>query len=188
MRTSIVGLLLLLLAASCGRERRVDVPRQYAFPRIEVPDSAFAVFDNFPTPLQVNTSSKATITRENADGVWADIEYPSLNAQIFLTYIPIANQQQFASVVDNRAERIALNLGGNDAEVLSLTSGVYDSEIYVAAGRVTTPVQFIAVCDTAIISGMAFLPAAQEAVGDSLQPVVDLLRRDVLHMMKTLGQ
>ncbi|MDE7135919.1 MAG: hypothetical protein K2N91_04750, partial [Muribaculaceae bacterium] len=92
------------------------------------------------------------------------------------------------SAIDNRSERIALNLGGREAEILSFaTPYSLDCEVIVdKQGAGATPVQFIATDHRRfVVSGAAHIKGDKMPI-DSISPVVDMLRRDVIHSLKTL--
>lgn len=185
--TIIVATALTLLGAcSSGNDNSAPVPRRRAYPRIEIPDSTFTIVDNAPNSLQINAGANVDNTSDNS-GKWITVSYPGLNAKIYYTFTPVDNST-IDAVVDNRIERINLNLSGHKAEFIPVdTREGFTGQIVVDRFGGTTPVQFI-VTDrgSVVVSGAAFLPAASEATTDSLSPVVDMLRRDIIHSIKTL--
>lgn len=175
----------LLAPGACGTgDNSAPVPRRRAYPRIEIPDSAFTIVGNAPNRLQINASAQIL---DSTDNKWVTVIYPDLNAKIYYTFTPV-DKSTIDAVIDNRLERINLNLSGHKPEFLPVdTREGFTGQIVVDRFGGTTPVQFI-VTDrsTVVVSGAAFLPDADGAPADSLNPVVDMLRRDIIHSIKTL--
>lgn len=166
------------------------VPRRHAYPRIELPDSSFSYIDDTVTGIAIAVNSSATYqTRraENSRAPFIDVTYPGLNAQIYFTITPV-DESIVAKVIDNRMERISLNLGGADAELIEFDSPAgFENKMIVSRGDISTPVQFIATDGhTAVVSGAAFVKDASTATADSIAPIVAMLRRDIMHALKTL--
>ena len=166
------------------------VPRRHAYPRIELPDSAYRYVNDAVTGIGLDINAEAgyqTRSAENSRAPFIDVTYPGLNAQIYFTITPV-DESTVASVIDNRMERISLNLGGADAELIEFDSPAgFENKVIVTRGDISTPVQFIATDGhSAVISGTAFLRDASSATADSIAPVVETMRRDIIHALMTL--
>ena len=190
----ISGILILVffgVLASCGNSSedigsRPAIPRRPAYPRIELPDSVFGHRDRLPLGMEVNESSVAEITRDDASGVWINVTYPGQNAQVYYTFTPVT-EDGVAEVLDNRLERISLNLGGNSAKMTEFLTPSGLAVRLFEGGNVATPVQFLATDNaTLVVSGSAFLPELSPATSDSLSPVVKMLERDIVHSLQSL--
>lgn len=174
----------MLMATSCGG-RGGDtqaVPRPQAYARMALPDSVYTPVDGVPLHLEGNAAARVD-TRDDATKI--DIAYPGLGAVIYLTLTPVTDETA-PEVIANRSERMARNAGDNTTEVLDLTTAAGDARITVTPTGSPTPVQFIARRGDIVVSGQAFVDAAATVRTDSLQPLVDMLRRDVIHMVRTL--
>ena len=188
--TAIPALLTLALAAaSCagGSDGDRPIPRRAAYPRIQIPDSVFSASDSLPMSLQVSDAAVTELSAGDDGSVWVTVKYPGLNASIYYTFTP-ATATTVGSVIDNRSERIALNLGSAEAESLSfaLPGGIDCDIITDRAGRASTPVQFIATDHHRfVVSGAAYIADAG-APPDSIAPIIAMLRRDITHSLKTL--
>lgn len=196
-------MMLAVIAGSCGSNVSGDadaVPRRRAYPRIELPDSAFTFIQTESNGLSLspsispslslamnNATEYAVHSKEGNASLFIDVDYPGLNAAIYFTITPVDNTT-LAAVIDNRLERVSLNLGGADAELLEFDSPAgFENKVFVSRADISTPVQFIATDgETTVISGTSFLKDASAANADSLAPVVNMLRRDILHTLKTL--
>lgn len=178
---------MVLPAACSGGDNSAPIPRRKAYPRIEIPDSAYRSEPGLPYSLQINDSAIGNLTKSDGRNDWVDVEYPAHNAVIYYTFSTV-DPSQLESAIDNRSERIALNLGGREAEILSFaTPYSLDCEVIVDnQGAGATPVQFIATDHRCfVVSGAAHIKGDKMSI-DSISPVVDMLRRDVVHSLKTL--
>ena len=93
--------------------------------------------------------------------------------------------------LDNRAERMALNTGGARSELIELVSdGGFSGRLMTTRSSTVTPLQFLASDPhgSMVVSGALFIGDAAEASSpDSLTPVVDAVRDDLLHALKHLS-
>lgn len=176
-----------LTACTGGENDPVAIPRRHAFPRIELPDSSFVVVQSSPLNMQINRSAVASRTCRDDSTVWVTVVYPGLSAEIYFTFTPV-DHTTVDDVIDNRVERIALNLGDNAAEMTDFTTRGGLSAKIVSGASVTTPVQFIATDRrSVVVSGSAYLSGLSPSTRDSLAPVIAMLRRDIFHTLSTLS-
>ncbi len=184
LQMGLIAATLLTLSACGSGDNSTPVPRRRAYLRIEIPDSTFVTVENARNGLQINAFAQVECS---ADNKWVTVVYPDLNAKIYYTFTSV-DSSTIGAVVDNRLERINLNLSGHKPEFLPVdTREGFTGQIVVDRFGGTTPVQFI-VTDRSnvVVSGAAFLHAAAGAPVDSLSPVVDMLSRDIIHSIKTL--
>jgi gliding motility-associated lipoprotein GldD len=123
---------------------------------------------------------------QNEDG-WFNIEFPTYKAKIYLTYKEIGNnfgdlmEQTYKMNVKNHIskadainEQVFTNPGRN----------VY-SVLYELKGNTATAVQFYATDSTRnYLRGSLYFSAEPNA--DSLAPVIEFFRDDIVHMIETL--
>lgn len=181
--------LLILIAfavalAACGpKDAGTAVPRRTAYARVaEYPDSTRTI-DVGPLSMLVNSYAEVT---ETAPG-WADVSYPLYGAAIHLTARHFADRAELDAAIDNREERIALNLGDNTAEQTEFVNKADFSCLVVrtlAADPV--PVQFLAVGPRGdMLSGSVAFFGRTEPY-DSVAPMVDALYAHTLALLHSL--
>lgn len=186
------ALILLLLLSFCTGSGDTGttsgaVPRRYAYPRLQLPDSIYKSVEGLPIDIEVNAESDVEVTKEDNAGLWLTVSYPVPEAEIYYTFTPVS-EQSVPEVIDNRLERISLNLGGNEAEMLEFQTPAGLAVRIFKGGSVTTPVQFIATdYSTVVVSGSAFMEGLSALSRDSLSPAVEVLTRDIIHSLTTLG-
>ena len=91
--------------------------------------------------------------------------------------------------IDNRRERMRLNLGGLSYELTELTTpSGWTCEMAVARGIPTTPVQILAYDSRHMISGALMLDIPDSLAYDPIAtaPIIDAVTRDMTVMMKGL--
>ncbi len=172
------------LACSCSGDNTAAVPRQRAYPRLVVADSLYRPLSLNGLALEVNVATVDSISPAKDNSSWLNIIYPTYcnGSVIYTTVTPVtdATRQQ---VLDNRVERIALNLGGNEAEVTEFENhDGWNCQIIKSMSPVVTPIQFIATNQRFVITGAYYI----NETGDSVKPYVDAVGRDIVHLLKTL--
>ncbi|MDX9812350.1 MAG: hypothetical protein RBU28_08175 [Bacteroidales bacterium] len=194
VQKSIKILLVLSLLTALAGCREVVVPRPRGHFRISLPsreytggDSLFARH-NIPFSFEypVYSIPGPDNSGVNRDG-WYNVEFPRFRAKIYLTYKTIDNdlpeliEQTYTMNIKNhitRADAIDEKLIRNDAEKIY---GV----LYNLKGNTATAVQFYVTDSTTnYLRGSLYFDAVPNA--DSLAPVIDFLREDVVHLIETL--
>ena len=171
------------LFASCGADESAT-PRRRAYQRIEAYDSAYVAVDSLPVRLLANSSAR--VSRPRPD--WVNIIYPRYNATVFIS-VTAASPDDIPSVVDNRTERIGLNIGDATAVKSTVTdNGGFISTLYEAPAAVATPLQFVATDSRRyVVSGSVFFNNAGDIGSmDSVAPVVAAIRRDLVVALDSL--
>lgn len=168
----------------------VEVPRRHAYPRIALPDSTYSFTTAGKSHLVIAVNDAATSTlRSSDDGIacFVDVAYPTLQSTIFYTITPV-DRATLSDVIANRLQRIELNMGASDAELLEFdTPAGFECKVFVTRGDISTPVQFLSTDGTnLVVSGAAFVREASPATADSIAPIVDVISRDVVHTLKTM--
>ena len=187
--TRIVFLFVALFLLSCVRGRDDgSVPRETAWPRVDMPDSVYSSISAGDLRLMVNTGAKVDLS-EVGEGWWVTISYGGFASPTVYITLTECGPEEIEAVLANRLERRRLNLGSDSYELteLSLRDG-WEASMAVSRGSMTTPVQILAHDDRSVLSGVLML-----SVVDSLShepvvvaPIVDAVERDVLVMLKNL--
>lgn len=184
--TSLLLLLPQLLSCRGGGADDIAVPRPRAFARIDLYDSTYVAIDSLPVIFEVNAGTVTTLSRRNAGDIWADVAYPAYCGVLHVTFTHVTDSSTRSRAVNNRVERMALNLGSNRAGQISLRSpGGFSSEILLSRYAGVMPVQFLSVGNEWVVSG-AFTFNAPSENADSILPVVNAVAADVIHISQTI--
>lgn len=187
MRSILPYTLIAVAVTACNSHavKDIPVPRPAAYHRITLPDSTYRTTDAGLVSLQLNAATNDTIV--TAGNSWITSHYPDLGTSVYITVNELSPSSA-TSAIDNRVERLSLNTGGNPTEVSSFTTPAgLDAKIIVTPSGTPTPVQFIATDHASIlVSGTATVADAATAPTDSLLPVINMLQRDITHLLKTI--
>lgn len=177
-----------LVLAACPRGGDTPVPRPLAYPRMAIYDSVYTALPGIPLHLELSAHAVTSVdsTHSGADkALWLNASYPAYNATLHLTLTPVTPATA-PEVIHNRTERMALNSGGNPTEISELSSlSGFNSQILLTPAGSVTPVQFLSVSPQWVVSGALYLPDA-EINPDSVAPVLQAVRRDLIHAAQTI--
>lgn len=179
----------MLLLAGC---RQTPVPKPMGFFRIDLPEKNYVKFENqgedLPFSFEYPSYGRLGYNQEFANEKgWFNIEFPRFNAKIYMTYKPLKND--FAQLME---ESYTLNIKNHIAKADAISeqefsypeNNVYGI-LYDLKGNTATAVQFYATDSTKnYLRGSLYFAAEPEA--DSLAPVIDFFRKDIVHIIETL--
>lgn len=167
--------------------RETPVPRPEAYFRIEVPDTSYTPHRIGDEIILLNSAIDSIEVAHNGDNYWLTATYPDNHATVYLTItnVTIATEPR---VIENRTERMSLNTGGNQCYIENFRTGKgRTATLLVTPSGSPTPVQLMIIGHgDKIITVAAGCDEAATARADSIQPIVDMLARDINHMSATL--
>lgn len=182
-----------LIFSDCSGENNVNMPRQKAFPRIVTHDSTFTPLASAPLHFEISIAAKITLDSINTGNTtgensrWLNVSYNDYNAVIYCTFTSV-DTSSIDNVIANRTKRMALNVGGNTSELTELTNANgFTSRILSSLESTVTPVQFLSTDgnDWVVTGALHFTNATTTDI-DSLKPVINVVKRDIIHSLKTI--
>jgi len=192
-RTRILTLLI-LLCASYGC-RHIPVPKPRGHFRIDLPEHQYIQFNNrtgktqnIPLSFEYPAYGNLTFQGENgSDPGWFNIEFPSYKAKIYLTYKDVNNDLD--SLLDQSYD---LNVKYHIAKADAIKEQVFSNRknkvygiLYDLKGNTASAVEFY-VTDSLSHYLRGSLYFATEPNADSLAPVINFFREDIMHLVETL--
>lgn len=169
-----------LILGGCTHQPR-PIPRRTAYPRIEtLPDSSIT---HTLGSLAVQINAAATVSSPK-DG-WMDVRYPLYGAVLHLTSTPYKTLKKRARILENRLERMRLNLGDAPARQLKFTNAHGFECLLLTAESGTTPLQFIATGPDEIVSGVVVF-SGPTSPADSIAPVISELDNEMIAILRNL--
>lgn len=190
VRYLLVSLVSLLLIA-CGSDSSDNyVPKPKGYPRFDLPAPRYTLLE--PThPYQFEYNKAARIlpdTFARAEPHWIFINYPAFHASVQLTYKPIRNDvNRLRGMLDDSyklAARHNVKAYAIEQRTIKLKSGL-EASLIDLSGEVPSQVQFVTTDSTThFLRGALYFNTATQ--NDSLQPVIQYIRKDVLHLLNTL--
>ena len=166
---------------------KIYSPKPRGYFRIDFPEKKYVSFDTL-CPYQFEIPAYAKISNDkhkNAEPCWYNIEFPEFGATIHLSYKPIHNDLNvFLEDSRNFAVRHQIKATGLDESVVIRDSAKVYGLVYDISGNTASSVQFYLTDSTQhFLRGALYFNAVPNI--DSLKLVVDFLREDIIHLVKT---
>ncbi|MDI9860623.1 gliding motility lipoprotein GldD [Flectobacillus roseus] len=186
-------LVLLLMSISACRQKKEDdgfTPKPKGYNRIDLPKAEYQMLTE-KHPYSFEYSKHAIIKPDTvrwAEPHWIYIYYPEMKAMIQLTYKSLdGDQQKLAKLIDD-AHRLAArhNIKAYSIKDLVMkTKSGKTAKLIELEGEVPTYVQFYTTDSTKhYLRGALYFNTATKS--DSLAPVIDYLKTDVIRLINTL--
>lgn len=170
---------------SCSEEEVHPKPR--GFFRIELPARTYRLFNPEGCPYKFEIPDYAIPVKDTnslSEPCWYYIIIPSLNAQLYLTYKPLhGDVDKYLEDTHTLVYKHTARASSIDEQVVQFKPGV-SGVLYTLGGDAASATQFF-VTDSArhFLRGAIYFNVAPNA--DSLAPVQNYLREDVLHLLKS---
>ena len=185
--------LLILLVISLAACQPNYSPKPIAYPKIDLPTKVYQTYQSATCPYQFEYPTYARIIQDSfffdeptENPCWLNIDFTNLSGTVHISYKPITSEKTLQELVDDsytlafkhskRANYIdEQRVQHNNAE------GVW----YRVGGNAASAIQFFLI-DTSyqhFLRGALYFNSSPNA--DSLQPVIDFVEDDLLHMLET---
>jgi len=184
--SDILLLLSLLFLLACNPAS----PRPKGYFRIDLPEKEYRIdssltFASFAVPQYASLQAySGSLTADTA--WWQDMVMPRFNARIHLTYKPV--NDNLATLIDDAHEYVGKHTSRADA-ILQTRYEDFDSRVFGVLfdirGNAASTVQFF-VTDSLhhFVRGALYFNA--EPNKDSLSPVINFIREDILYFIETM--
>ncbi|MGB3182583.1 MAG: gliding motility lipoprotein GldD [Cyclobacteriaceae bacterium] len=180
-----------LLACSLWAcEEQTYTPKPKGFNRIELPDHSYQMLpDTFPYAFEY--SHEAQITGDSSymsEPYWIDLNYNKLGAKVVLTYKSIKDSPELMTEYITDANRLTskhqIKAYAIDETVIRTPTGK-TAIVAELEGEVPTQFQFYTTDSTQhFLRGALYFNTALK--NDSLSPVIEYVKKDIIHMINTL--
>jgi gliding motility-associated lipoprotein GldD len=192
-KSSLFTLLVFLTVSSGCREVVVPKPRGYF--RIGLPQKQYLLLNDrsldmhdMPFTFEYPSYGKLTFDdgKKNEQG-WFNIEFPAYRAKIYLTYKDVNND--FEGLME---QTYKMNVKNHIAKADAINEQAFNNSenkvygiLYDLKGNTASAVQFY-VTDSInhYLRGSLYFSAEPDA--DSLAPVIEFFREDIIHLIETL--
>lgn len=188
MIRNLIFFVLLITAISCGQSYS---PKPRGFVRIDLPEKQYQSLDTLlPYSFEYPVYSRfMNDNRQEAEPYWGNLIFPDFKGVIYLSYKPVNSSDDLdvyfedARTFVNKHIPKASSL--NDHIVNVPERDVYGFYHEIRGREVASPVQFY-VTDSLdhFLRGALYFNVAPD--NDSLAPVIDFIREDILHLLTTL--
>lgn len=179
----------LLLCVSCTK---VSTPKPYGYYRITVPDTAYGDFRHATGNAQLSTypytfalSRNAIVQPRNDEPYWINIFYPALDATIHCSYKPV--RKNLRELTNDALEFVYRNASYAtsipERDYMHPEANVY-GVLFDLEGNTASSCQFF-VTDSTHHFFRASVYCNCPPNADSLAPVYEYLRTDIVKMVET---
>lgn len=183
----LIGLFIVYsLIAACGSDYS---PKPRGYFKIDFPEKKYQEY-NEACPFSFDFPIYASIipdTKKDAKPCWMDVYYPDFNGRIHLSYQSFSNKKQFDQLVEDArtfAFKHTVKATAIDEAVISYPEKKVYGIYYSIDGNTASSVQFFLTDSTKnYIRGALYFNEQPRL--DSIQPVLDFVKKDIDHMIKT---
>lgn len=181
---SVLILLNILICSSCTEY----TPKPRGYFRIEPPEASYQELPSDSLPYSFHISQLATVELPEIGSPegWINLAYPSLGVKIYCSYLPVTpsslptaeKESRFlVARQTKRAETVKEQAYSNPEE------HVYGS-LFLLDGESASPVQFMLTDSVSnFFRGALYYDCVPNA--DSLAPVTDYLRKDIIELIQS---
>ncbi len=193
-KSRFAAICIMLIVCSLHSCREINVPKPKGYFRISLPSKEYVKFDDsakrpgIPLSFEYPAYARISFAGENPEEPgWFNIEFPAFRAKIYLTYRDIKGdladliEQTYTMNVKNHITKA----DAIDEQVISNQEKKVFGILYDLKGNTATSVQFYVTDSTKhYLRGSLYFEAEPNA--DSLAPVIDFFREDIIHLIGTL--
>jgi gliding motility-associated lipoprotein GldD len=164
------------------------VPKPRGYFRIDLPEKSYRTFDTiFPYSFEYPAYARVVLDkRKSSEPFWINIEFPQFKGTIYVSYKPVKGN--LVEYLEDTRTFVMKHIPKADAIEDSLVSRP-DARVYgllydIEGSGAASPCQFF-VTDSAsrFLRGALYFNVTPN--NDSLAPVIDFIREDIRHMIKT---
>lgn len=184
---TLLWLCLVSAMTACGAEY---TPKPKGYNRIDLPAQEYKQLpEEHPYTFQINRNTKIRPDSSLiAEPHWINILYPKLGANVQLTYKPLRNdpKQLYDLVEDARKLTGKHQIKAYAIEEAAVKTPEGDvAYIFELTGEVPSQFQFYVTDSTKhFLRGALYFKTATQ--NDSLAPVIEYVKKDIIHMLNTL--
>jgi len=179
-----VFFILIILSSACND---ITMPKPYGYFRVDLPEHNYRVADTLNLPYKFDISSSASIVSRNENGekCWIDIQYPMLNASVYCSYKPVkSNLYQLSEDSRRYVYKHSVKADGISEKVYENREKNVYGILYDIKGNTASSVQFV-LTDSTKNFFRAALYFNNVPNKDSISPMLDYVRRDMIRMMES---
>lgn len=178
---------LIFLCAACAHQEAPEVPKPVGYYRIDLPEHQYCAFDTLlPFRFDVPTNTKCEIVPQGTDSYWLYIKYPDFNADVNVTYVKLHNDLRDRILAEDKLISTHYQVADDvEYSVISDPENKLFGQIYDIKGKNVACPLSLWMTDSTNHYFRAALYFNHTPNNDSLQPVIDYIREDVMHLVET---
>ncbi len=172
------------LLVSCHRD---TTPKPAGHVRIKIPEKEYRLYDDQPF-YRFEIPVYAVMERDSSrrsDAGWVNMALPGLNGKVHLSYKPVhGNLGTYITDCRTMAYKHTVKAEGIEETPFIHRDHNRFGMVYDLEGNVASAVQFFITDSTRhFLRGSLYLNCTPNR--DSLKPVIDFIREDIIHLIET---
>ena len=184
----IIGLVSMI--AACQSEEVPHIPKQRGYARIALPTHTYLKTPD-SLPYSFEYSSHANLLNDTSTVTkryWFEMYYPEFQANIDISYYPIAAKKEKFEDFINDSHTLAIKHKFKAYaidEVSFRTAKGYSAILFELQGDVPSQLQFYVTDSTKnFLRASLYFPTSTQ--NDSLAPVITFIKKDMMHILQTI--
>jgi gliding motility-associated lipoprotein GldD len=184
-----------LLIVGCESCRRDYAPRERGYYKLSLPErGAYKSYNSDLCPFTFEYPSYSLLKRDTVfldtvpdNPCWMTLEMPDVNGELFLSYKPLRNKQDLERVIEethNLTYRHTVRAQYINPVYLHPHENVYGLYFDVGGNAASNVQFFVTDSQQHFIRGSLYFRNAPNI--DSIKPVLDFVKEDVAHLIKTV--
>jgi len=184
----LASLCLLLVAIGCKKEATF-MPKPKGFHRIELPAHEYIQLpDEYPYSFELSKHTKILPdTSFMAEPHWIEVHYPDLNCTISVSYKDIMNNRDSLIAYFNTSHKLTNKHHIKATAIHDIITQTPNGDVAVLfelEGDIPSPFQYFVTDSTKnFLRAALYFPTSTK--NDSLAPVINYVKEDMLHMLNT---
>ena len=185
MIKNFIFLVLIVILTSCGNDY---YPKPRGYMRIDLPEKEYVKFDTtYPFTFEYPAYSQfVPDTDANAEPYWFNLDFPQFKGQLNVSYKPV-NNNITKYLEDTRTlvmKHIPKATAIDSKLFIDEKNHVYGLTYTISGTEAASPFQFYLTDSTKnFVRGALYFNTIPN--NDSLAPVIDFLKQDIIHMIET---
>lgn len=185
----LLGVIGILCLTACRPKDEIYTPKPVGYFRLETPSHEYQILDTIlPFTFEYSKHAKILNSKNQVQKFWFDLEYPQLGATVFFTYFPFNNLDTLSRLAyesNKFAEKHIIKADDIPISIINAPEDKVYGLIYEIEGSdVACPYQFW-MTDSAHHFLRASLYFNCIPNNDSLAPVINYVKEDLLHLINT---
>lgn len=178
---------IILLATGCASPEPPENPKPKGYFRIEVPEAAYQTLDTtLPFRFDYSQYAVCKFERKPENTIWLYLSYPQFNADLNITYLKLHNDLHERIIAENELITNHYKMADDvEYSIIDAPEQHIFGQIYDIRGKsVACPLSFWMTDSVQhYFRGSLYFNHAPN--NDSVQPLIDFIREDVLQLIET---
>jgi gliding motility-associated lipoprotein GldD len=187
-----VILVALIFLASCGNNERVYQPKPKGYHRLALPEHEYMPLEgDYPYTFQVSKHAKVEQDKHfMAQPSWIEVKYPEFGAEIDISYKEISDSPDSLAGFVATSHRLTFKHQAKATKIEEYVAkggkgGTLNAMLFDLEGEIPSQFHFYAHDSTKHFfrAALYFNTASKN---DSIQPIIEYLKLDMIQMLNTL--